>query len=419
MTYPERPLLHLLTRTSLVGQIIVGLIAGLLLASFFPAAALKVGFIGKVFVSALKAVAPVLVFVLVMASIANHRQGQQTHIRPILLLYLVGTFSAAVVAVIASFAFPSSLVLASHPGEMSPPGGIAEVLQSLLLSVVDNPVNALISANFIGILAWAIGLGIAFRHASDTTRNLLSELSNGVSLIVKVVIRFAPLGIFGLVASTFAESGVEALKGYAHLLVVLLGCMLFVAFVVNPLIVFLKIRRNPYPLVLTCLRESGMPAFFTRSSPGPARRHLFGIDPAGRDHQHGWRGDHHHRADPGSGAYPGHRRGRTDRDPAQRGGVDLRLRRVRRGRRFAAADPAGLQPVRDSQRGGDAGGGGRLHHRDPPGLRGDRAELLDRRAVHRRRLRGGRAQGERRLIRSLGHGRNRLRAVSSFRPGVL
>lgn len=259
MTYPERPLLHLLTRTSLVGQIIVGLI-------FFPAAALKVGFIGKVFVSALKAVAPVLVFVLVMASIANHKQGQQTHIRPILLLYLVGTFSAAVVAVIASFAFPSSLVLASHPGEMSPPGGIAEVLQSLLLSVVDNPVNALISANFIGILAWAIGLGIAFRHASDTTRNLLSELSNGVSLIVKVVIRFAPLGIFGLVASTFAESGVEALKGYAHLLVVLLGCMLFVAFVVNPLIVFLKIRRNPYPLVLTCLRESGMTAFFTRSS---------------------------------------------------------------------------------------------------------------------------------------------------------
>lgn len=257
MTYPERPLLHLLTRTSLVGQIIVGLIAGLLLASFFPAAALKVGFIGKVFVSALKAVAPVLVFVLVMASIANHKQGQQTHIRPILLLYLVGTFSAAVVAVIASFAFPSSLVLASHPGEMSPPGGIAEVLQSLLLSVVDNPVNALISANFIGI---------AFRHASDTTRNLLSELSNGVSLIVKVVIRFAPLGIFGLVASTFAESGVEALKGYAHLLVVLLGCMLFVAFVVNPLIVFLKIRRNPYPLVLTCLRESGMTAFFTRSS---------------------------------------------------------------------------------------------------------------------------------------------------------
>ncbi|HEK1717483.1 TPA: serine/threonine transporter SstT [Pseudomonas aeruginosa] len=118
----------------------------------------------------------------------------------------------------------------------------------------------------IGILAWAIGLGIAFRHASDTTRNLLSELSNGVSLIVKVVIRFAPLGIFGLVASTFAESGVEALKGYAHLLVVLLGCMLFVAFVVNPLIVFLKIRRNPYPLVLTCLRESGMTAFFTRSS---------------------------------------------------------------------------------------------------------------------------------------------------------
>ena len=426
MTYPERPLLHLLTRTSLVGQIIVGLIAGLLLASFFPAAALKVGFIGKVFVSALKAVAPVLVFVLVMASIANHRQGQQTHIRPILLLYLVGTFSAAVVAVIASFAFPSSLVLASHPGEMSPPGGIAEVLQSLLLSVVDNPVNALISANFIGILAWAIGLGIAFRHASDTTRNLLSELSNGVSLIVKVVIRFAPLGIFGLVASTFAESGVEALKGYAHLLVVLLGCMLFVAFVVNPLIVFLKIRRNPYPLVLTCLRESGMTAFFTRSSAANIPVNLQLCERLGL-HE-----------DTYSVSIPlgatinmagaaititvltlaaVHTLGiAVDVPTAILLSVVASICAcgVRRGRRFAAADPAGLQPVRDSQRGGDAGGGGRLHHRDPPGLRGDRAELLDRRAVHRSRLRGGRAQGERRLIRSLGHGRNRLRAVSSF-----
>ena len=149
---------------------------------------------------------------------------------------------------------------------VSAPGGIGEVLQSLLLSVVDNPVSALMNANFIGILAWAIGMGIAIRHASATTRTVLDDLSNGVTLIVRVVIRFAPLGIFGLVASTLATSGFGALLGYAHLLVVLIGCMLFVALVVNPAIVFWKLRRNPFPLVLMCLRESGITAFFTRSS---------------------------------------------------------------------------------------------------------------------------------------------------------
>ncbi|MDR0188346.1 serine/threonine transporter SstT [Pseudomonas yamanorum] len=251
---------------SLVTQIVIGLIAGILLALLLPDVAQATGFIGKVFVSALKAVAPILVFVLVMASIANHKHGQETHIRPILFLYLLGTFSAAVVAVIASTLFPSSLVLATHDVAISPPGGIGDVLQSLLLSVVDNPVSALMNANFIGILAWAIGMGIAIRHASDTTRTVLGDLSNGVTLIVRMVIRFAPLGIFGLVASTLATSGFGALLGYAHLLLVLIGCMLFVALVINPAIVFWKLRRNPYPLVLMCLRESGITAFFTRSS---------------------------------------------------------------------------------------------------------------------------------------------------------
>lgn len=251
---------------SLVTQIVIGLIAGILLALLLPDVAQATGFIGKVFVSALKAVAPILVFVLVMASIANHKHGQETHIRPILFLYLLGTFSAAVVAVIASTLFPSSLVLATHDVAVSPPGGIGDVLQSLLLSVVDNPVSALMDANFIGILAWAIGMGIAIRHASDTTRTVLGDLSNGVTLIVRMVIRFAPLGIFGLVASTLATSGFGALLGYAHLLLVLIGCMLFVALVINPAIVFWKLRRNPYPLVLMCLRESGITAFFTRSS---------------------------------------------------------------------------------------------------------------------------------------------------------
>ena len=266
MTAAHHPLIQLLNRTSLVLQIIIGLLAGIALALFFPAAAASASFLGTVFVSALKAVAPVLVFVLVAASIANHQQGQETHIKPILLLYLIGTFSAALIAVAASFAFPSSLTLASSSAELSPPGGILEVLKTLLLNVVDNPINALLKGNFIGILAWAIALGFAFRHASPSSKLMLADLSAGVTSIVKLVIRLAPLGVFGLVAATLAESGMSALLDYLHLLLVLVGCMLFVALVVNPLIVFSKIRRNPYPLVLTCLRESGITAFFTRSS---------------------------------------------------------------------------------------------------------------------------------------------------------
>ncbi|AWY40169.1 serine/threonine transporter SstT [Pseudomonas putida] len=258
--------LQRLNRLSLVTQILIGLIAGIALALIAPEVAKSTAFVGKVFVSALKAVAPILVFVLVMASIASHQQGQQTHIRPILFLYLLGTFAAAVVAVVASMLFPSSLVLSTQDVAVSAPGGIGEVLQSLLLSIVDNPVSALMNANFIGILAWAIGLGIALRHAGKATRGVLDDLSNGVTGIVRMVIRFAPLGIFGLVASTLATSGFGALIGYAHLLAVLLGCMLFVALVMNPAIVFWKLRRNPYPLTLMCLRESGITAFFTRSS---------------------------------------------------------------------------------------------------------------------------------------------------------
>ena len=211
MTDTPPSLFYRLKHTSLVTQIVIGLIAGILLAWLAPAGALSVAFIGKLFVSALKAVAPILVFVLVMASIANHKHGQETHIRPILVLYLFGTFAAAAVAVVASMTFPSSLVLVTQDIPVSAPGGISEVLQSLLLSVVDNPVSALMNANFIGILAWAIGMGIAIRHAGDTTRTVLNDLSNGVTLIVRVVIRFAPLGIFGLVASTLATAGFSAL----------------------------------------------------------------------------------------------------------------------------------------------------------------------------------------------------------------
>jgi len=260
------PLIRLLQQTSLVSQIVVGLVLGCLLAWIAPAQAQLAGLLGSLFVGALKAVAPVLVFILVAASIASHQHGQKTSIRPLLILYLFGTFCAAVVGVVASFAFPSELQLATNTADITPPGGISEVLGTLLFSVVSNPIKALMEANYIGILAWAIGLGLALRHANAGTKELIQDLSHAVSSIVKWVIRCAPLGIFGLVASTLAESGFSALLGYAHLLAVLLGCMLFVAFVVNPLIVYWKLKRNPYPLVLTCLRESGVTAFFTRSS---------------------------------------------------------------------------------------------------------------------------------------------------------
>lgn len=252
--------------SSLVMQILVGLIAGIALAALAPEVAKTAGLLGSLFVGALKAVAPLLVLVLVTASITNHPKGKKTELGPILFLYLFGTFSAALIAVVVSFMFPSTLDLKVANVEITPPGGIAEVLKGLIMSIVSNPFRALIDANYIGILAWAIGLGLALRHAADTTKTLVTDVSLAVTKIVRVVIRFAPLGIFGLVAETLATSGFGALYDYAHLLVVLIGCMLLVALVFNPLIVLVKTRRNPYPLVFACLRESGVTAFFTRSS---------------------------------------------------------------------------------------------------------------------------------------------------------
>lgn len=251
---------------SLVLQIIIGLLAGIVLALAWPQAARAVGLLGTVFISALKAVAPVLVLVLVTASIANHRHGQKTNIRSILLLYVVGTLAAALVGVAASFLFPTTLTLKNAAEGMSAPSGIGEVLKTLLMQVVDNPVHALLNANYIGLLAWALGLGLALRHASAGTRAVVSDLSDAITWVVRMVIRLAPLGVFGIVASLLAESGLGALSDYLRLLCVLVGAMLFMAFVGNPLIVAVVTRRNPYPLVLRCLRESGITAFFTRSS---------------------------------------------------------------------------------------------------------------------------------------------------------
>ncbi|TDR55975.1 serine/threonine transporter [Halomonas ventosae] len=258
----SRPLLRL----GLIPQIAIGIACGILLATLSPASAESVSLLGQLFISALKAVAPILVFVLVAAAIAGHRQGQPTHIRSVLVLYVIGTLVAALVAVVASFAFPTTLALEMPEVSGNPPGSIVEILRDLLLNAVSNPVTALMEANFIAILAWAIGLGLMLRQASEATRTLLGDISEAVSNIVRIVIRFAPLGIFGLVAATLAESGLGALLDYGRLLAVIVGCMLFVALVTNPLIVYWQTRRNPYPLVFTCLRGSAITAFFTRSS---------------------------------------------------------------------------------------------------------------------------------------------------------
>jgi len=257
-----RPLIQL----GLIPQITLGIIAGVLLAVVSPETAKSFSILGQLFISALKAVAPILVFVLVAAAIAAHQKGQPTHIRGVLVLYVVGTLIAALVAVVASFVFPTELTLDMPEVSGNPPESIIQILRDLLLSMVANPVTALMEDNFIAILAWAVGLGMMLRHASDATGKVLNDVSDAVSGIVHIVIRFAPLGILGLVANTLAEAGIGALLEYGRLLGVIVGCMLFVALVTNPLIVFLKTRQNPFPLVFACLRGSAITAFFTRSS---------------------------------------------------------------------------------------------------------------------------------------------------------
>ena len=251
---------------SLVKRIIAGLIIGIILAVTVPDAAQPITIFGTLFVGALKAVAPILVFFLVASAISQHRKGQQTNMKSVIGLYLLGTFSAALVAVIMSFLFPVTLTLGSGVEDIAAPGGVVEVLKALLLNVVDNPIKALYNANYIGILTWALMLGFTLKNAAASTKLMLSNVSDALTEMVRIVIAFAPLGIMGHVFDAIATSGIGALLGYGKLLAVLIGCMLFIALIINPLIVYVYIRSNPYPLVLRCLRESGITAFFTRSS---------------------------------------------------------------------------------------------------------------------------------------------------------
>ena len=258
---------YALMRLSLVSRIIIAIILGIGVAVVFPNVAPYLSLLGDLFIKALKSVAPILVFVLVLSSIANFKVGHGTNIKPIILMYAIGMLLAAFSSVIVSIVFPSTLFLdISTQVDLQPPGSLSEIFKNLLLSFVANPVTAISEANFIGILAWAVALGAAFRHASETTKVVLTDAATAVNHVIRLVINFAPIGIFGLVAVTFAEAGLSTLESYAHLLAVLIGTMFFVALVINPIMVAFVTRKNPYPLVFQCLRESGITAFFTRSS---------------------------------------------------------------------------------------------------------------------------------------------------------
>ena len=260
-------LIRTIRKIPLINQIAVGLMIGILLAVFLPGAVPVVSIFGDLFVKALKGVAPLLVFILVMNAMVQRKEGGDTQMKPIITLYVIGTFAASIVGVTLSFLFPQTLMLQLGNAKVNPPSGIAEVVHNLVLNIVDNPLNAILTANYIGILAWAVIIGLALhKAASPETKHVLEDLSAGITKVVTWVIHFAPLGIMGLVTQSISASGLSALISYFSLLGVLLGSYYLVALVMNPAIVYLNVHKNPYPLVWSTLKESGIYAFFTRSS---------------------------------------------------------------------------------------------------------------------------------------------------------
>ena len=253
-------------RTSLIKRIIIGVILGFILGMTLPKVS-AIGILGDLFVGGLKAVAPLLVFVLVASALSQNEKGQKTNMSTIIGLYLVGTLAAALVAVVVNYFFPITLTLdtATQP-KLSSPEGVGQVFQSLLLQMVDNPINALGTANYIGVLTLAIIFGLAFRNSNKETKELLQTIADVTSQVVRWIINLAPFGILGLVFKTISDNGVKILANYGFLILALVGTMLFVVLVINPFIAFLFMRKNPYPLVFRCLKDSGLTAFFTRSS---------------------------------------------------------------------------------------------------------------------------------------------------------
>lgn len=258
-------LLKLYNQTSLILRILIGLIVGTILGIGFKH--LPIGILGDLFKGSLQSIAPILVFVLITSALSSSNSKMDRRFGRVIFLYMLSTFLAAFVAVLGSFLFPQTLILAEKASSEAAPTGIAEVLSNLLNNMVMNPVNALAEGNYISILFWSILLGLAMKKlASPATKEVLSNLSDGVSQLVRWIINLAPFGIMGLTYTMVSENGVSVFVNYGTLLCLLVGCMLLVALVVDPLISFLYLRRNPYPLVFRCLKESGIMAFFTRSS---------------------------------------------------------------------------------------------------------------------------------------------------------
>lgn len=265
---PRAPFAETLNKVPFILQVVVGLLLGIVVAYIYPDDKTVIPTLGNLFVKALKAIAPILVFVLVSAAISRHHAGERTNMKPIIGLYLVGMVVASTLALLLSEWFPSTFnELAQEASGITPPQGIKEVLVNFVNQAVDNPINALLNGNYIAILVWAVAFGALFRVARDETKLVLDDLAQCVSGVVRIVIRFAPLGVFGLVYSSCTqEGGFGNLLNYVHVVAVLVVTMLIIAFVVNPLLVYWCTRRNPFPLVFTCISKSAVTAFFTRSS---------------------------------------------------------------------------------------------------------------------------------------------------------
>lgn len=264
---PRAPLYHSLNKIPFILQIIVGLLLGIVAAYVYPDDKSVIPTLGTLFVKALKAVAPILIFVLVTSAVAKHKTGQQTAMKPIIALYFIGMIISGTLALSMSYIFPSTFSELALNANVSAPSGIKEVLVNFVNQAVENPIAAFINGNYVAILFWSIALGLMFRVANDTTKIVLDDLATSVSGVIRLVIRCAPLGVFGLVYSSCTqEGGFANLLNYVHVVAVLVATMLIIAFVVNPLLVFITTRENPFPIVFKCLAKSGTTAFFTRSS---------------------------------------------------------------------------------------------------------------------------------------------------------
>lgn len=265
---PNNPIAKFFNAIPFIMQVVIGLIVGVILAMIIPGDKTVLPAFGNLFVSALKAMAPILVFVLVSSAIAGHNKGTKTNMKPVILVYFVSMIFASILALSMSYAFPVTFpALADAASEVSPPQGISEVLLNFIMQAVDNPVNALIKGNYVAILVWGIAFGLMFRVAHEPTKLVLDDLAQTVAGVVRIVIRFAPLGVMGLVYSSCTqEGGFANLLNYVQVVLVLVATMLLIAFVLNPLLAFIVCRKNPYPLIFTSITQSAVTAFFTRSS---------------------------------------------------------------------------------------------------------------------------------------------------------